>query len=134
MLRRIGLNSSFRHTKPGGWVEFGEFDIDYYSQDGTLAKDSALRRWLECLDLASRNVAERSQAGTSMAKTRLSLAANKRQKKIGAYNLTQLYEGLQGFSLRPFTKYLGWTPEELEVLLVEVRKDLRNRNIHAMFD
>jgi hypothetical protein len=63
-----------------------------------------------------------------------SLVANRGQKKIGAYNLTQLYEGLQGFSIRPFTKFLGWTPEEVEVLLVDVRKDLRNQNIHAMFD
>lgn len=44
------LNPSFRHTKPEGWVEFGDFDINYYSQDGTLAKDCALRRWLECFD------------------------------------------------------------------------------------
>jgi hypothetical protein len=63
-----------------------------------------------------------------------STAADPSQKTIGAYNLTQLYEGMQGFSLRPFTKILGWTPEELEVLLMDVRKDLRNPNIHAMFD
>lgn len=56
------------------------------------------------------------------------------EKKIGAYNLTQLYEGLQGFALRPFTKLLDWTPEEVEILLMDVRKDLMNRNIHAMFD
>jgi hypothetical protein len=57
-----------------------------------------------------------------------------REKKIGAYNLTQLYEGLQGFTLRPFTKLLGWTSEEVESLLVDVRKDILNRNIHALFD
>jgi hypothetical protein len=110
-------------------------DKQTWTNAGGIGHESWIYERSSCqADLASRNVAERSQAGTSMAKTRLSLAANKRQKKIGAYNLTQLYEGLQGFSLRPFTKYLGWTPEELEVLLVEVRKDLRNRNIHAMFD
>jgi hypothetical protein len=56
------------------------------------------------------------------------------QKKIGAYNITQLYEGLQGFTLRPFTKLLGWTPEEVEIFLMDVRKDLTNGNIHALFD
>jgi hypothetical protein len=56
------------------------------------------------------------------------------EKKIGAYNLTQLYEGLQGFTLRPFIKILGWTSEEVEALLVDVRKDLLNSNIHALFD
>lgn len=48
--------------------------------------------------------------------------------------MTGLYEGLQGISLRAFTKILGWTPEELELLLVDVRKDLRNPKMHAMFD
>jgi hypothetical protein len=47
-LCEIWLTHFFRHTKPGGWVEFGDFDLDYYSQDGSLAKDSALQRWLDC--------------------------------------------------------------------------------------
>ena len=33
--------------QPGGWVEFQDFDIDYYSQDGSLTKDHAMRRWLD---------------------------------------------------------------------------------------
>jgi hypothetical protein len=53
---------------------------------------------------------------------------------VGAYNVTVLYEGLQGISLRPFTKVLGWKPDELELLLVDVRKDLCNPRMHAMFD
>lgn len=48
--------------------------------------------------------------------------------------MTVLYEGLQGISLRPFTKVLGWKPDELELLLVDVRKDLCNPRMHAMFD
>jgi hypothetical protein len=64
----------------------------------------------------------------------LFISADMAEKKIGAYNLTQLYEGLQGFTLRSFTKVLGWTSEEVEALLVDVRKDLLNRNIHALFD
>ena len=62
------------------------------------------------------------------------VSADMAEKKIGAYNLTQLYEGLQGFTLRPFIKILGWTSEEVEALLVDVRKDLLNSNIHALFD
>jgi len=58
---------------------------------------------------------------------------NEYQKNLGAYNLTQLYEGLQDFSLRTFTKVLGRTQDEVEALLVDVCKDLQNRNIHAMF-
>ena len=57
-----------------------------------------------------------------------------RKKMIGRYNWIQLYEGLQAMSLRLFTRFLGWAPEDVEMLLLEVRKDLRDPKIHAMFD
>jgi hypothetical protein len=53
---------------------------------------------------------------------------------VGRYNWIQLYEGLQALSLRLFISFLGWSQQELEMLLLEVRKDLRNPKIHAMFD
>lgn len=56
------------------------------------------------------------------------------QKDVGAFNLVQLKEGLEGFSLVLFTRVLGWSPEEVQVLLSKVRKDLENRNIHAQND
>jgi hypothetical protein len=59
---------------------------------------------------------------------------NAEQKRIGALNWTQLWEGLVGLSLRLYIDILGWSREELEMLLFEVRQDLRNPNIHAMFD
>ena len=46
----------------------------------------------------------------------------------------QIEEGLEGFTLRLFTQILGWKKEEVQVLLANVRKDLRNPRIHAQFD
>lgn len=48
---------------------------------------------------------------------------------IGRYNWIQLCEGLQAMSLRLFTRFLGWFPEDVEMLLLEVRKDLRDHKI-----
>jgi hypothetical protein len=53
----------FRNVRPGGWVEFGDFDIDYYSQDGSLSKDSPLRRWLDYFDLVSAKTGRTNQPG-----------------------------------------------------------------------
>jgi hypothetical protein len=39
--------------------------------------------------------------------------------------------GLHGLSIALFTRALGWAPDETEVFLAGVRKDLRNRQIHA---
>ena len=48
--------------------------------------------------------------------------------------MVQLKEGLEGFSLALFTRVLGWSPQEVQVLLSKVRLDLENRNLHPQND
>ena len=67
-------------------------------------------------------------------KTRMGQSADTAQKQLGLFNWTQLWEGIQGMSLRLFVQWLGWGRDELEVLLAEVRNDLKNPKIHAMYD
>lgn len=45
-----------------------------------------------------------------------------------------LEEGLEGFTIRLLTQVLKWKPEEVQVLLANVRKDFRDPKIHAQFD
>ena len=42
-----------------------------------------------------------------------------------------LLKGAEGFTLRLFIKVLNWTHEEVQVLLAQVRKDLKDPSIHA---
>lgn len=39
--------------------------------------------------------------------------------------------GLSGLSMALYTRELGWDPQELEVFLVNVRKDLKDRSKHG---
>jgi hypothetical protein len=48
--------------------------------------------------------------------------------------LEDLAPGLEGLSVALFTRILGWSKAELEVFLVDVRKDMRNTNIHAYWN
>lgn len=52
-------------------------------------------------------------------------------KMIGLYNRSVIYDGLQAITLGPFTRGLGWKPEEVEVFLVKVRKDLLDPSVHS---
>ena len=56
------------------------------------------------------------------------------KKKLGSFAFTSLYEGLEGISLKVFQYGLGWTPEEIQVLLVDVRKDLKNPKVHTVIN
>ena len=54
-----------------------------------------------------------------------------RLKKIGALELMNVMEGVQAFLLRGYTTDLGRTREELEVLLMQMRKELVNQRFHS---
>jgi hypothetical protein len=60
-------------------------------------------------------------------------AKNKTLKMIGLYLRTVIFEGLQAISLAAFVKGLGWSQQEMEVLLVDVRKDLSDVTKHTYF-
>jgi hypothetical protein len=52
-------------------------------------------------------------------------------KDLGLWEMANMLEGIEGFSLVFFTEVLGWSRKELEVLLANVWKDVTNRKIHA---
>ncbi|KAK2060651.1 hypothetical protein LY76DRAFT_509599 [Colletotrichum caudatum] len=47
-------------------------------------------------------------------------------KDIGMCNLVQMLDGLEGFSMKLLCGALGWTKEEVIVLLAGVRNDLKS--------
>lgn len=145
------MSQCFEHLEPGGWVEFQDFDIDHYSLDGSLTPDHALRRWINIAYTAEEKTGRSLRPGRNLEqwmrdagfidvkviKTPLPLGRwpkDEKLKKIGLFNWTQLWDGLQGMSLRMFIDCLGWRQEDLEVLLMQVRNDLKDSKIHALYD
>jgi len=55
-------------------------------------------------------------------------------KEVGMLNLAQALNGLEGFSLRLFCGVLGWSKEEVLVLLSKVRKELKSQTVHPIFN
>jgi hypothetical protein len=53
LIRRILYSNTHRNTVRGGWVEFQEFDLQYYSEDGSLKPDSSLATWIGLIIQAS---------------------------------------------------------------------------------
>lgn len=52
-------------------------------------------------------------------------------KLLGAWQNQNMMEGLHAISVAVLTRGLGMTAQEVEVMLVGVRKDLSDRNIHC---
>ncbi|CAF9932285.1 MAG: hypothetical protein ALECFALPRED_005257 [Alectoria fallacina] len=117
------VRTCYDNLNPGGIVEFVDGDFLIYSEDGS-TKDSWWEKW-------NIDIARSARMGGRIMRPGPQLED---WKEVGAFNLVQLREGLEGFSLALFTRILGWSPEEVQVLLSKVRKDMENRNMHAQND
>ncbi|RYP28266.1 hypothetical protein DL767_007296 [Monosporascus sp. MG133] len=145
------VQSIFENLTPGGWAEFQDFDLQYYSEDGSLTESHDTLKWINTLLKAARKIDRDPCPGVSLEKWvkeagfknvthhrfRFPIGPwprDPKMKEIGMYNLSQVLQGLEGFSLRLFCDVLGWRQEEVLVLTSKVRKELKNRSIHAQFD
>lgn len=144
------MSQAFTCTKPGGWVECQDWDIELYSQDNTFPADSALKKW---------NVLVRDGIEASGSPPRLGLhfeqwmkdagfinvtavkapvpvgswPKDKKLKEMGVLNHIQLSEALEAVSLGTLINQ-GWTFEDIQTFLVDVRKDLNDQSVHCIYD
>lgn len=120
----------------------------YASDDGTLSDDHALSRWCILLGEAAvklgRSFQPTDQLATIMkqvgfidvVETRFKWPINqwakeKKYNELGAWNNQNASQVLESATLAPFTRVLGWSAEEVNLFLIDVRKDLNNPDIHA---
>ena len=52
-------------------------------------------------------------------------------KELGAWCFENFSGGLEAITMAPLTRALGWSPEAVRVFLVEVRKSMADKKIHA---
>jgi hypothetical protein len=118
------------------------------SDDGTLTDDSAMKRCWDAmveatvqLGMDARNPQHYAEwmrdAGFINVHTEIikwpsnGWPSGAKDKTLGRWTNVNVLQGIQGFALGLLTRVLGWMVEEVELLLMEVRKDLQNRSVHA---
>ncbi|KAI8725714.1 hypothetical protein NCS52_00143100 [Fusarium sp. LHS14.1] len=147
------FNQSFEFLNPGGKIEIMDIIYPPLSDDGTLSEDSPLYKWATLL---LRTFAAMGSPLDSALKYKEQLKAAgfvdvhvvqrkwpmnrwpkaKIYKQIGTWANQNTMDALAAISLAVFTRPegqggLGWTSEELEVFLIEVRKDIKDHTIHS---
>ncbi|KAH0544444.1 hypothetical protein FGG08_001471 [Glutinoglossum americanum] len=135
------------HTAPNGWAEMMDYDLQLYSEDGSLTNDRPVMVWLDHILTASRMTGRdpcpgpqlegwmREVGFTNIHHELLKLPVgiwpnDPHLKSIGAWNFLQMLNGLEAFSLRLWTHVLGRQWEQLQRLLVDVRNDFRDPGLH----
>ncbi|UPK91873.1 hypothetical protein LCI18_002808 [Fusarium solani-melongenae] len=147
------FNQSFEFLNPGGKIEIMDIIYPPRSDDGTLSDDSPLYKWatlllrtfaamgspldsalkykeqLEAAGFVDVHVVQRKWPMNRWPKAQI-------YKQIGMWANQNTMDALAAISLAVFTRPegqggLGWTSEELEVFLIEVRKDIKDHTIHS---
>ncbi|KAI8294487.1 Secondary metabolism regulator LAE1 [Colletotrichum sp. SAR 10_98] len=136
------------NLEPGGSLELHETDIYTRSDDGSLKPEHALYKWAQFLMESSTKLGaawidppklkdlmiEAGFEGVSMSTYKWptnTWPKDKKFKELGMWNHENFMQGVEGMSIAPFTRALNWTPEEVAVFLIDVRKDGKDHSIHA---
>jgi len=140
-----------KNLVPGGWLEMQDFCAPGYCDDGTCPKDSALSRWQENLVEASVKLGrplntppKYKQWMEEIGLVNVQEVVHKwpsnswpkepKYKTLGAWQMVNVLNGMHGFTAALFTRVLGWSMEEVDVLLADVKKDMLNTAMHAYWN
>ncbi|KAI9698865.1 MAG: hypothetical protein M1820_007372 [Bogoriella megaspora] len=135
---------------PGGWVELQDVETLYCDDDSfTLEPPSCdLARWwsTSCkgfdaagrkMDTSMHHAQRLRDAGFVDVQEKIykwptnTWPKDKKMKQIGVWSRENTIQALEGLSMAPLTRFLGWSPDEVKVLCAGARADIRNTNIHA---
>ncbi|EDO00492.1 hypothetical protein SS1G_14362 [Sclerotinia sclerotiorum 1980 UF-70] len=118
-----------------------------YSDDGTGDLAPSFQKWQAGLDEASKlfgrdlNVAMKfkdwlDEAGFEAVVERhwklpmAPWARDRRNKEIGLYMQQNMLDATVAYGMAHFTRILGWTPEEYQVLAAGVRNEFKDSRVH----
>ncbi|KAK3938617.1 S-adenosyl-L-methionine-dependent methyltransferase [Diplogelasinospora grovesii] len=143
------IRSAFENLNPGGWMEWQDYYCHLQAVDGTMA-GTALERWTRLYieggqrlgrDMLAPRKYKRwmEEAGfVNVTEQKLVIPGNpwpkgKELKALGLWQMTNFLDGIHAVTMTIFTKGLGMSPEAVELLLVDVRKDIKNLGVHFYF-
>lgn len=141
------FRQAYHALKPGGWFEIMETPLPLQCDDDTL-QGTALLEWSESMQKLGEAIGVHFDNAwnyrlwvedTGFTNVQLYIhrypinpwPKDKKLKKVGLWEQVVFADGLEGFSVKLYVSKLGWTEEEVQVLLAHVRRDITNRKIHA---
>ncbi|KAI4200862.1 MAG: hypothetical protein LQ350_003664 [Teloschistes chrysophthalmus] len=141
---------TLRYTAPGGWAEFIDLDLRWTSPDGSLKEEHAGKKFNNEFIKAShqaniepcpglyleqwmKDAGFKDVKGEKFVWPVGTWPKDKDLKERGAWNYLQIMEGLEAFTFALFTKQLGYSKAEVEVICAKIRSEMKDPKLHIMF-
>lgn len=139
-----------RNLNPGGWIEIHDMKFPIEDNDKSFPENCAVKKWTDLVIEAAKNLgrpldtakdykAQLIAAGfENVVEKRYMWPQNiwpkdPNLKMLGAWMHENFSSSLSGLSMALYTRGLGWTQEEVEVFLVDVRKSMKDRTVHGYY-
>ncbi|KAK0381582.1 hypothetical protein CLIM01_01058 [Colletotrichum limetticola] len=144
------LKKCYDNIAPGGYLELLENQVDPVSDDNTLPKDSSIHEYVNLIRSGSEKMGRvfidvstlKSlvlEAGFVDVELRIfkwpinGWPKDEKYKKLGLWCYENFSSALEAVCMALLTRVHCWTRDEVNMFLVNVRKDLKNRSYHAYF-
>ncbi|KAL2816746.1 hypothetical protein BJX63DRAFT_135179 [Aspergillus granulosus] len=148
--------NAYKHLLPGGWFEVRDNDLQFFTDvPENEEKLVALRRWEglmaeaaekfgKPINMSAKHKAFMEEAGFTKVQEevyKLPLGdwmEGEPWVKVKSMTILHMRHGLEGYTLRLFTKTLGWSLEDTKAFIEEVKEEiadakLKNLRLYSYF-
>ncbi|KAH8885316.1 S-adenosyl-L-methionine-dependent methyltransferase [Thozetella sp. PMI_491] len=141
------VRNIYENLEPGGWFELQDPCLPLRCDDGTL-DGTALGEWNRLLDEGMKKFGKDLRENLSWGQYMREVGfvdvhevhavcafntwpRGRKNKLLGAMSLQNMLEGVDSMGRAIFTRILGWDAAKLDEFLVDVKKDLNNKDVHS---
>lgn len=145
------LAKAYEYLNPNGWLEVTEFEVLLHSQNKTMERAPHIQKWQRGLDDAATKFGRRMDVAVHLkewirnarfvdiVQDKVAVPTGtwpkeKHMKTLGAYQLLNMMDAASSYGQAHFTRVLGWTAEEYEVLSTKVRTELQDPKLQLYSD
>ncbi|KAL9572165.1 hypothetical protein ACKAV7_003653 [Fusarium commune] len=141
------LQRAFRHIRSNGYVELQGVDARFESDDGTLDKGPNAKLWMkhlieacakfgkpvDCADKWKDRLIKAGFVDVQQEVRKLPIGPwpkDPKLKELGRYQAIQESKVIDSYTPKLFEYALGWSADEIQVLMAQVKNELRDPAIH----
>lgn len=142
--------SMTRNLNGNGWLEIQDIHFPLYCDDDTMRADGAVKRWsdlmVEAGEKSGFNLSACGRAGDMMHEAGFvdivripfkwpinEWPREPKWKEVGRRTAINFREGMSAIMMALFTRFMGWTKEQVEEFSAQVDKEWQDTRVHAYF-
>ncbi|OBS20680.1 hypothetical protein FPOA_07019 [Fusarium poae] len=142
------FREAFRCCKSGGFIESVEVNPTFFSDDETMNDATAMQTWNRLFKEGSKAFGRsfcaveddvqllRAAGFVDLQVTEFKVpvggwAKDPKLRRVGQFLRATIENDLEGYTLMVWQQILGWPKDEYQLFLMEMRKSLRDKNIHG---